>query len=146
MSRQLTIFVGAAAAIGAGFLGISSASAALANGPALGAAGISAGQLSEKVVWRGRAVGWRGVGWRPGWRGGVGWRAGWGWRPGLTAAGLAAAGVATGAAYNYGYGDYQYGPYYGPAPYIVTPWYYGGYRVTPNYGYAASSYGYLPYP
>jgi hypothetical protein len=91
----------------------------------------------------GRGLARRGLAsWLARWRG---LACGLGWRPGLAAAGFAAAGVATAAAYNYGYNNYGYGPYYGPAPYIVTPGYYG-YDVTPNYGYAAPSYGYLPYP
>jgi hypothetical protein len=167
MSRQTTISLVGAAAIGVALLGTSSAFAAPANGAAIGAAATSGGDLTEKVVWRGRGVGWRGVGWRgagfrgAGWRGGwgwragwrPGWRAGWGWRPGLAAAGLATAGVASAAAYNYGYGDYGYGPnpgpnygyanaaYYGPGAYYGYPASNYDYAVMPAYGYGNDGYG-----
>ena len=51
MSRQITISL-LSAAIGAGLLGMSSASAAPANGAAINKAA-SAETLTEKVVWRG---------------------------------------------------------------------------------------------
>jgi hypothetical protein len=109
MSRQTTILL-VGAAIGAGLLEMSSASAAPVSATAIRDAA-SVGDLTQKVIWRGRAWGWGGgLGWRAGWRGtgwrGNGWRAGWGgwgWRPGLLGVGLA-----TAAAYNYGYGGYSY--------------------------------------
>jgi hypothetical protein len=148
MSRQTTISLVGVAAIGVGLLSLSaSTSAAPVNGASIGKAA-SAEELTQKVIWRGRAVAWRGVGWRPGWRRGlgwrgVGWRAGWGWRPGLAAAGVAATGLAAAAAYNnYGYGNYGYRAY-GPGAYTAAPSYGYGYgSATPSYGYTAPSYGY----
>ena len=157
MSRQTTIWVAGATAIGVGLLGMSTAFAAPANGTVIGEAA-SAGEVTQKVIWRGGwrgGVGWRGVGWRgAGWRGvgwrGAGWRRGWGWRPGLAAAGVAAAGIAATAAYDsygYGYG----GPNYGPGPsagtsnFIFTtatfPRYMCCYTVVPGYGDTAAGYG-----
>jgi hypothetical protein len=162
MSRRTAILLVGAASIGVGFLGISSAFAAPASGAVIGEAA-SAGGVTQKVFWRGRAVGWHGVGWRGGWHG-VGWRGGWrgagwhpgwrgvgwGWRPGLAAVGLAATGVAAAAAYNsYGYG-YPYGYYsygnYGNG-YYGNGYYGSGYSYGPgpytaqNYNYG---YGYQP--
>jgi hypothetical protein len=83
MSRQTTIALVGAVAIGVGLLSMSSAFAAPANGAVIGEAA-SNGGVTQKVLWRGGwrgGLGWRGVGWRGGlgWRGGVGWR-GVGWR------------------------------------------------------------------
>lgn len=147
MSRQTTISLAGAAAVGVGLLGMCSAvSAAPVNGAIIGKAA-SAEELTQNVAWRGRGVGWHGVGWRPGLRGGVAWHgAGWrgvGWRPGLAAAGLAATGLAAAAAYNTGYGNYGYGSYYGPGAYTVAPGY--GYAAT-SYGYGAPSYSYTAAP
>jgi hypothetical protein len=137
MARQTVISL-VGVAIGAGLLGVSSASAAPANGVVIGKAA-SAGELTEKVIWRG-------YGWRPGWR--AGWR-GWGWRPGLAAAGVAAA-AAYGAS-NYGYNNYPYDNYasnnysYGYGDQYSYSWR-PGWRVAAanqnyNYGYG-SGYGY----
>src|SRR5215472_15818390 len=101
MSRQITISL-VGAAIGVGLLGMSSTSAAPVNGAVIGKTA-SAGELTEKVAWRGYGV--RGYGWRGR---GYGWR-GYGWRPGLAAAGIATTGLAMAAAYNYGYNNYGYG-------------------------------------
>jgi hypothetical protein len=132
MSRQTAILL-AGAVVGVGLLGMSSATAAPANGAAIGAAA-SAEELTQKVVWRGH-VGGRGyvgrahvVGHRYG-------RRGYGVRPGWrVGAGLAAAGVATAAgygAYNYGYGNnYGYGDYASD-----TSGYGYGYRPGWRYGY-----------
>jgi hypothetical protein len=87
--------------IGAGLLGATSASAAPANGAIIGEA-TTAWQVTQQVVWRGRAWGWRG-GW--GWRNAV-WRRGW--RPGLSAAGFAT------PALDYGW-DPAWGWGWGPA-------------------------------
>jgi len=91
--------------IGVALLGASSASAAPANGAIIGEAA-TASEVTQKVLWRGRAWGWRG-----GW----GWR-GWGWRPGLAAAGLATglAVAATAPAWGYGWGS-GWGPGWGYA-------------------------------
>jgi hypothetical protein len=136
MSRQTTILL-VGAAIGAGLLAMSSASAAPASGTAIRDAA-SVGDLTQKVIWRGRAWGWRGgLGWRAGWRG-QGWR-GYGWRPGWRVgragwggwggwgwrAGLLGVGLATATAYNYGYGGYPYDYGYGDG--------WGGYGWRPGW-------------
>jgi hypothetical protein len=64
-------------AIGLGLLGASTASAAPANGVAIGAVADSAGKLTQDVWYRRWGPGWWGHrpwGWGPGW----GYRWGWG--------------------------------------------------------------------
>jgi hypothetical protein len=142
MSRRTAILLVGAAGIGVGLLS-TSAFAAPASGTVIGEAA-SAGAVTQKVIWRGRAVGWRGVGWRAGYR--PGWRGRWGWRPGLAAAGLATAATAT--AFNSGYGNYPYGyyPYGDNYGYSNTGYYGNGYYgpgayTAQNYNYG---YGYQP--
>jgi hypothetical protein len=95
MSHKIAISL-VGAAIGAGLLSMSSASAAPINGAVIGKVA-STDELTQKVVWRGRGVGWRGYGWRRG-----------------VGVGLVGAGVATAAAYgaysayNNGYDNYAY--------------------------------------
>jgi hypothetical protein len=71
----------------------------------------SAGGATQKVVWRARAGGWRGTGWREA----PGWRTGWdeyeriyGYAP------------VYGYGRVFGYGPYGYGPYYGAYPCCVS--------------------------
>jgi hypothetical protein len=81
MSRQTTILLVGAAAISV--FGMSSAFGVPADGAVIGQA--ASASVTQKVVWRGHAWGWRGAGWRAGWDG---------YRP------------------VYGYGRvYSYGPY-----------------------------------
>lgn len=75
---------------------MSSSFAAPAKGAIIGEA--ASASVTQKVVWRGHAWRWRGVGWRRGW----GWRAGLdGYRP------------VYGYGRVYGYGPYGYGIYNG---------------------------------
>jgi hypothetical protein len=142
MSRRIAISL-VGAAIGVGLLSMSSASAAPVNGAVIGKAA-SADALTQKVVWRGRGVGWRGYGWRRG-----------------VGVGVVGAGVATAAAYgayNNGYGNYGYDNYASDTSGYGDNYNYGsgiginsGYRWRPgwrvasaaqNYNYGSPNYNY----
>jgi hypothetical protein len=110
MSCQTTIPLVGAAALAVGLLGMSPAFAAPADGTVIGEFP-SAGGATQKVVWRARAGGWRGTGWREA----PGWRTGWdeyeriyGYAP------------VYGYGRVFGYGPYGYGPYYGAYPCCVS--------------------------
>jgi hypothetical protein len=96
MSRQTTISLVGAAALGARLLGISSAFAIPADGAVIGEA--ASATVTQKAVWRGHAWGWHGVSSCRGWDCRAEWNA---YRP----------------VYGYGrvyrYAPYGYGIYYG---------------------------------
>jgi hypothetical protein len=105
MSRQTTISLVGAAALAVGLLGMSPGFAAPANGTVIREIPSPGG--AQKVVWRGRAGGWRGTGWREG----RDRRAGWNEYEGI---------YGYAPVYGYGrvvgYGPHGYGPYYGAYP------------------------------
>jgi len=89
VSRQTTFLLVRAAAVGAGVLGMSPAFAVPADGAVISEA--ASASVTQKVVWRDQALGWRGAGWRAGWDG---------YRP------------VYGYGRVYGYGPYGYTIYY----------------------------------
>src|SRR5580704_11767707 len=131
MSHKIAISL-VGAAIGAGLLSMSSASAAPINGAVIGKVA-STDELTQKVVWRGRGVGWRGYGWRRG-----------------VGVGLVGAGVATAAAYgaysayNNGYDNNGYDYASDTSGYGDNRWR-PGWRVASaaqNYNYGSPNYNY----